>query len=380
MAMSRSTDTEALLVDLVEIDSVNPDLARNGAGEGEVGRFVAEWASAHGLDVSIEPVHGDRANVIAVARGSGGGRSIMLNAHLDTVGVEGYAEPFRCEVLPDRLTGRGVLDTKAGLAAALVVAERAAGLGLRGDVVVAAVVDEEWASIGTEAVIAAGRWRTDAAIVLEPTDLVVVTDHRGFVWGIVTVHGVAAHGSRPDLGVDAIAHAGPILSGVLALQQRLAAGAGHPLTGPGSVHASLVAGGSELSTYPAVCRIDLERRTAAGETPATFEAELRQLAALAAGDVTTTVELGAWRHPLHVDPAHPLVGTVVEAGAAVGRELAPGAAPFWTDAALLAEAGVPSIVLGPGGGGIHATSEWVDRPSLAALVEVLTATVERWCT
>jgi acetylornithine deacetylase len=373
------TDTELLLRQLVEIDSVNPDLARRGAGEAAVGRFVATWAAEHGLEVSVEPVRDDRANVIAVARGSGGGRSLMLNAHLDTVGVEGYSDPFRCDVQADRLTGRGVLDTKAGLAAALITARDARRAGLRGDVVVAAVIDEEWASLGTEALVASERFRTDAAVVLEPTELAMVTDHRGFVWGIVTVHGVAAHGSRPDLGVDAIAHAGPILAGVLALQDRLAAGGGHPLTGPGGVHASLIAGGTELSTFPDTCRIDLERRTAPGETPATFERELEELVALASPAVTTTIEIGAWRDPLGTDHDHEFVGAVVAAGAAAGLELRPSAAPFWTDAALLAESGVPSVVFGPGGGGIHSLSEWVDRRSLRTCGEVLAHLAAGWC-
>jgi acetylornithine deacetylase len=186
MSVIESRDTsevEALLIDLVQINSINPGLVSTGVGEAGVGSHVAAWARSAGLEVSVEPVEGERANVIVVARGTGGGRSMMLNAHLDTVGVEGYHEPFRCEVLPDRLTGRGVLDTKAGLAAALVIARDARRAGVRGDVVVAGVVDEEFGSIGTEALVASRRWKTDAAVVLEPTDMVMATDHRGFVWG-----------------------------------------------------------------------------------------------------------------------------------------------------------------------------------------------------
>jgi acetylornithine deacetylase len=372
---------ESLLIELVAIDSVNPDLVATGAGEANVGRHVAAWAAQRGLEVSVEPVVGDRANVIVVARGTGGGRSIMLNAHLDTVGVEGYTDPFVCTVTDARLTGRGVLDTKAGLAAALVIAQHAGAARLRGDVVVAAVIDEEYASLGTDALIAASppRWRTDAAIVLEPTDLAVATDHRGFVWGSITVHGVAAHGSRPDLGVDAIAHASPILSGITALQAHLATTPCDLPTGPGSVHASLIAGGAELSSYPDTCRIDLERRTTMHEGPETFAAELHALAALAAPDVQTTVAVGASRGPLHVAHDEAIVVSIVSSGARHGLALTPTAASFWTDAALLSAAGIPSVVFGPGGHGIHSISEWIDRASLLTFASVLSETVQNWC-
>jgi acetylornithine deacetylase len=372
-------DVEALLVQLVEINSVNPDLVSTGAGEAEVGRFVGQWAQDHGLEVTVEAVSGERANVIVVATGSGGGRSIMLNAHLDTVGVEGYEAPFVCRVEQDRLTGRGVLDTKAGLAAALVIASSASRLGLRGDVVVAGVIDEEYGSLGTEALIQSGRWHTDAAVVLEPTDLAMCTDHRGFVWGSITVHGVAAHGSRPDLGVDAIAHAGPILSGVTALQERLASAPCDALAGPGSVHASLIAGGAEMSSYPDTCRIDLERRVTEGETPETFLAELHAVAALVDPAVTTTVKLGASRLPLHVDPSEQLISALTASGDRHQLPLRPSAASFWTDAALLHEAGVPSVVFGPGGGGIHSISEWIDRASLHTFINVLHDLTVNWC-
>jgi acetylornithine deacetylase len=374
-----TTEVEALLIDLVQINSINPGLVSTGVGEAAVGAHVAAWATAAGLEVSIESVDGDRANVLAVARGSGGGRSIMLNAHLDTVGVDGYHEPFRCEVLPDRLTGRGVLDTKAGLAAALVIARDAKLAGLRGDVVVAGVVDEEFGSIGTEALVASGRWTTDAAVVLEPTDMVMATDHRGFVWGSITVHGVAAHGSRPDLGVDAIAHAGPVLTGVTALQAELAARPCSALAGPGSVHASLISGGAELSSYPDTCRIDFERRITEGESPDMFLQELRQLASLVDPIARTTVALGASRNPLHVPSEAPIVSALTKAGATHGLLLAPSAASFWTDAALLNESGVPSVVFGPTGGGIHSISEWIDRASLDTFTRVLNDLVVEWC-
>ena len=237
-----------LASELVRIDSINPDLEPGAAGEGEIARFVAEWLRAAGLDVTIEDASPGRPNVIGVARGSGGGRSLMLNAHMDTVGVTGMEAPFEPFVRDGCLHGRGAGDMKGSLAAIMQVGAAAVRLGLRGDVIVTAVADEEVASIGTEAVVA--RWRADAAIVSEPTEEVVVIAHKGFVSFEIQTDGVAAHGSRPDLGVDAIAAMGPILSGIRTLDTTLQAGERHPLLGTGSLHASVIEGGRSTRATP----------------------------------------------------------------------------------------------------------------------------------
>ena len=273
-----------LLTDLVAIDSVNPDLVPGAVGEAAVAAHIAEWARTAGLEVFVDEVEPGRPNVIVTARGLGGGRSLMLNAHTDVVGTAGYDDPFEVVVEADRIRGRGVLDTKIGVATALVLARRAGALGLRGDVVVACVVDEECGSKGTDALIADGRFHTDAAIVLEPTELTIVHAHRGWAWGRITVHGRAAHGSRPDLGVDAIVHAAPVLAGLGVLQQRLAT-APHAVTGPSSIHAGLITGGAEMSTYPAVVQIDVKEASLAA---AAIEA-LRKVEAIAS---VRLVELG----------------------------------------------------------------------------------------
>ncbi|MEP7105617.1 MAG: M20/M25/M40 family metallo-hydrolase, partial [Chloroflexota bacterium] len=254
-----------LLSRLVAIDSVNPDLVAGGAGEAEMARFVASWLESAGLEVSTEELVPGRPSVVGVARGTGGGRSLMLNAHTDTVGVEGMDRPHEPRVDGNRLYGRGSYDMKSGLAAIMLAGAQAARAGLAGDVIVAAVADEEAGGLGTEAVLR--RWSADATIVTEPTELDLAIAHRGFVWIEVETRGRAAHGSRPQLGIDAIVKMGPILSGLEALDQRLRAGPGHPLLGTGSVHASIIAGGAELSTYPASCKLMAERRTIPGETP-----------------------------------------------------------------------------------------------------------------
>ena len=370
-------DAVKLLRELVAIDSTNPDLG-SGAGEAALAAVVADWLGALSLEVSVEEIEPGRPNVTAVARGTGGGKSLMLNAHLDTVGVSGYAMPFAAVVDGDRCFGRGALDTKAGLVAAMRATGAAAEMDLAGDVILTAVIDEEAGSKGTEAVV---RSRSaDAAIVLEPTGLDVVIAHRGFAWGRVTVHGVAAHGSDPAAGVDAIAHAGVVLTGVAALHERLQEGAAHPLLGHGAVHASLISGGQEVSSYPASCTIDMERRLLPSESLATWEAELADLAGLVTGPATADSEAPFLRLPWQAPSDDPIVAALIDAATDVlaGSPIV-GSAPYWTDAALLAEAGIPAVVFGPGGGGIHSHEEWVDLSTMDVCERTLVRLIDQWC-
>jgi acetylornithine deacetylase len=357
------TDVAELAAQLVRIDSVNPALVPGGAGEAEIARFVADWCERNAF--AVEVVGGERPSVIAHRRGSGGGRSLLLNAHLDTVGVSGMDAPFDARPEGRRLYGRGAYDMKGALAAMLAAA---AGLtGLRGDVVVTAVADEELASIGTEAVLE--RVHADAAIVVEPTELEVAVAHRGFVGFEIETAGVAAHGSRPDLGVDAIARMGPILTSLAELDARLQAGAAHPLAGPASLHASLIAGGQELSSFPASCVLTGERRTMPGETLEQVEAELRSLAGGA------EVRIVASREPLDA-PVDDAFVSIVTRHARVDRVVG---ARFWTDAALIAAAGIPTVLFGPVGEGAHAHVEWVDVDSLERVRDVVASVAAEWC-
>jgi acetylornithine deacetylase len=363
------SETAELLARLVEIDSVNPVLVPGGAGEGEIARFVAGWCEAAGLEVEVQDAAPGRPNVVARASGSGGGRSLLLNAHMDTVGVAGMERPFEPRVEDGRLYGRGAYDMKGGLAAIMVAGARALELGLRGDVVVTAVADEETASIGTEAVLRSVR--ADAAIVSEASEMRVHVAHKGFVGFEIETVGRAAHGSRPDLGVDAIARMGGVLVGVSELEARLSAGDAHPLLGTGSVHASLIEGGQEFSSYPARCLLSGERRTIPGETVGLVEEELRALL----GDVDGSWRVVLARDPLETSPAEPIVELV--ARLAGGGE--PGGAPWWTEAALLSAAGIPTVVFGPGGDGAHAVEEWVDLGDVERCAELYLAAAADFC-
>jgi acetylornithine deacetylase len=349
---------------LVAIDSVNPALIAGAAGERELADFVADWCQRAGLDVELVAPP-ERPSVLAVARGSGGGRSLMLNAHLDTVGVAGMDAPFEPLVENDRLYGRGSYDMKGALASILDAAAKVENL--RGDVVVTAVADEELASIGTVAVLE--RVRTDAAIVVEPTELKLAIAHKGFVGFELETHGVAAHGSRPQLGVDAIANMGPVLVALKHLDERLQDGARHPLVGPGSIHASLIEGGQEFSSYPARCLLSGERRTIPGETTEQVERELREIA----GDAE--LRLTVSRDPFEVaagDPFAQLVGRIAD-------ETEPVGVSFWADSGLIAASGIPTVLYGPIGDGAHAEVEWVDLDSLERVRDVVLRTAVEWC-
>jgi acetylornithine deacetylase len=341
-----------LAAELVRIDSVNPTLIAGAAGEGEAARFVAAWLEQAGLEVEfVEPEHG-RPSVIGIARGTGGGRSLLLNGHLDTVGTDAMEDAFDARIDDGRLYGRGAYDMKGAVAAAMLAAADSVQRRLAGDVVVTVVADEEVASTGTAAVLE--RVRADAAIVCEPTELQVAIAHRGFAGFEIETNGVAAHGSRPDLGVDAIVKMGPVLVALDELGRRLQSGRRHPLVGCGSLHASLIEGGQEFSSYPARCLLTGERRTLPGETAADVERDLR--AAAGDGDVRLLVA----REPFEVDESHELVRTVRRAARTIGVV----GVPFWTDAALVAAAGIPTVLFGPTGEGAHAAVEWVDIASL----------------
>jgi acetylornithine deacetylase len=354
---------------LVAIDSTNPDLGPGGAGEEEIAAFVADWLREAGLDVEVHEAAPGRPNVVGVARGTGGGGSLLLNAHMDTVGVAGMDTPFTPVVEDGRLHGRGAGDMKGSLAAIMLVGAAAVREGFRGDVIVTAVADEEVGSVGTEDVVR--RLSADAAIVSEPTEEVVAIAHKGFVAFEIELEGRAAHGSRPDLGVDAIAAMGPVLSGIAALDARLRAGPGHPLLGTGSIHAAVIEGGQEYSSYPSRCLLLGERRTIPGET---VDGVREELEAICAGSGA------AIRLPFHRSPFETAAdGGVVRAlQRHLGRDEVGGVA-FWADSALLGEAGIPTVVFGPVVGGIHGVDEWVDLASLERCHNAYLAVARELC-
>jgi acetylornithine deacetylase len=375
-----NSDLTCLLSSLVAVDSVNPSLVGGGAGEQEIATLIEAWARDAGLEAEwLEETPG-RPSVLVRARGTGGGRALLLCGHIDTVNVEGMTAPHTPRVDGDRLYGRGAYDMKAGVAAALMAAREASRLGLAGDVVVAAVADEEHVSLGVQEALR--RVSADAAVVTEPTELEVAVAHKGFVWSEIEVTGRSAHGSRPHLGVDAIIKMGAVLGELERLDRSLAQRT-HPLLGRASVHASLIEGGVELSSYPAHCKLGLERRTLPGETARHIDAELASLlerCRKADPGFEASHRLLLVREPFEIDEDQELVVLVAQAAAEVlGKPPKIGGASYWADAAFTAAAGIPTVLFGPGGEGAHAIEEWVSLSDTEAVARTLVRLAARFC-
>ena len=377
--MSGARDTIELLGQLVAIDSVNPSLVPGSAGEGKIAEFVAGWADRAGLEVEVLDEAAGRPSVIVRSGRTGAGRTLLLCGHLDTVGVSGVVDPLTPRIDGDRLYGRGSYDMKAGLAAALVACRDAVS-DITGEVVVAAVADEEHSSIGVQQVL--GHVTADAAIVTEPTELAVATAHKGFVWTEIHVVGKAAHGSRPHLGVDAILKTGPILVALEDLDRRLRRRQ-HMTLGPGNLHASLIAGGLEESTIPDTCVLTVERRTLPDETTADVEADIAVLLTdcrTADPDLVASSRTTLARDPFETDPSAVIVGTVCDAAAQVlGRPADIVGVSYWADSAFISGAGIPTVLFGPGGDGAHADVEWVSLTDTGACTRALTAAAIAFC-
>lgn len=374
-------DLTKLLVELVGIDSVNPDLVPGGAGERRIAEFVAGWLSAADLETTLQESGGGRPNVIGRIPGRANGRSLMLNAHVDTVGYAGMTDALTARIEGNRLYGRGAYDMKGSLAAIMIAARNLAANPPAGDVLITAVTDEEYGSLGTRAIVR--DYTADAAIVTEPTDLTLTVAHKGFVWIEVETTGRASHGSLPDEGIDAITMLAPVLQGIHDLDQRLRGGPEHPLLRTGSIHASLVTGGAELSTYPQSAKLSAERRTIPGETPELVEREFEQILAKAgaawpnfkaaarqtfAADSYEAAESSDIRRITH---------RVLEQHLGYPPAITGGTG--WMDSALLGAAGIPTVILGPAGDGAHALEEWVDLDSCVACAAMYEAIAREFC-
>jgi acetylornithine deacetylase len=366
--------------ELIALDSTNPQLVSGGAGEGRVARLIEARLRRAGLDVELtEPMPG-RPNVVGRLPGRAAGPSLMLCGHTDVVGAEPAG--FQPTLRDGRLYGRGAVDMKGGLAAAVVAAERlaAAPEPLAGDVIVAAVIDEEWVSAGAEQLVK--RHRADAAILTEQSDLDVVVEHGGFAWFELESRGVESAGIDPDAGVDAIALITPVLQGLVELDRELALAPAASYGRP-SVHPSTISGGTQFPAYAAACVLGIERCTVAGETVAGARAELEALLERArredprfAGDLRLIVG----REPVKLGDGEPLVRALDrEAEAYLGAPPRHIGDMGWADSGILFEAGIPCAIFGPSGGGHHTAEEYVEISSLIACSEILEATARRFC-
>jgi acetylornithine deacetylase len=362
----------SLLEQLVSIDSVNPSLVPGAAGEARVATCIADHMRNLGLEVHLQEVAPGRPNVIGVLEGRSPGPSMMFCGHTDTVGVEGMRAPFTPVIREGRLYGRGSQDMKGGVAAMIDAARIVRERGFAGRLIVAAVIDEEYASLGADALVK--EWNADAAVVPEPTDLQIGVGHKGFAWFEVETRGRAAHGSRPADGRDAIMRMGRVLHRLELLDRELQSRAVHPVLGTASLHASIIHGGREWSSYPDHCELRVERRTIVGETSESADAEicrlleeLREEDPEFSGSSKQVFSRSAYETPA----GHSLPVRLESAAAARAITSRMVGMSFWTDAAILGEAGIPSVLFGPGGAGLHSTEEYVTIADVLACRDIL---------
>ena len=384
--MQLTIDREYLiktLSDLIHINSINPQLVHDGAGEAEIAAYISGALRRLNLEVITHEPEPGRVSVVGKLKGKGRGRSLMLNGHVDTVGVAGMPEPFSATIRDGRMYGRGAYDMKGSIAACMTAVKALVDVNvhLGGDLLLAAVADEEYFSLGTAELIK--HHRVDGAIVTEATEMNLCRAHKGFIWLEVETVGRASHGSRFDEGIDANMRMGRFLAELDKLEKELRARTPHPLVGPPSLHAALISGGAGLSTYAANCKLKIERRTIPGETEAQVVGEIEAIIdRLSAVDPTFKAKVSAFctRDAFEVAADAAIVRAVENAATQIrGTPPQHIGQTFWMDSALLANAGVETVVIGPIGAGAHADEEWVDLQSLVDLAEILAQAAVDYC-
>jgi acetylornithine deacetylase len=377
-------DAVALTQALTRIDSRNPTLAAESAGERAIAVELSALLSQWGFETSLRESAPGRPNVVARV-GPPDTPALLLAGHLDTVGVEGMTHaPWSGEITGECLYGRGSCDMKAGVAAMSVAALRASeevGEEARRQIIIAVVTDEEYESLGMRALIAGGI-SAEQAIITEPTRLAICPAHRGFVWAELDFKGRAAHGSRYDIGVDAIRHAAFVLAELDRFETEVLTSRTHPLLGRASLHASTISGGIGMSTYPDRCTVAIERRTLPGENTDEVMSQFIDACERVKTrhpQLNADVRLLTAQAPSDVEAGAAVVRILERALTAEGRPAPVEGLSAWTDAALLNEAGIPTVCFGPGDIGLaHAAEEYVPVREIETAAAVLTRVAVEW--
>lgn len=373
--------SRAVVVDvlqkLVATPSVNSTLApEEGTNETEVAKLACGWLQDYGIRAWLEEAAPGRPNVVAEV-GTGAGPTLVLCAHLDTVATAGMTiPPFEPRIADDRMYGRGSYDMKGGVAAVLCAAAELANHPDNVRVLVALVADEEYASIGAQDFVR--RHQADGCVLTEATEGKLILAHKGFVWLEIVTTGKAAHGSRWDLGVSAIAKMGNIIAALEDFDRTQLRKRTHPLVGPASQHCALIEGGTGLSTYAEQCTLKLERRTLPGETPEQVLEEARSIVRATGEEAEVRVILD--RPPLTC-AEDALLAQCARAAIqeTTGTEPSITGVGYWMDAALFAAAGMQTVDYGPTGAGAHEAVEWVDIDSVLTTAKVLVKTAHNFC-
>ena len=371
----------SLLDQLVRIESVTPWLIKTGSGEKEIAEFMGAWLTKEGLEVTLEEVSPGRPNMLARLKGAGTGPTLCINAHSDTVGFENWADVALSPWIEgDRMYGLGVVDDKAGCAAAMLALRDLArsGVVLNGDVLLACVADEESTSTGSEHL--AKHHTMDAAIIIEPSVLpVVVTEHQGFGWIEITVFGKASHGCAPEEGIDAIVHMAEVIMRLDALSE--STWAAHPDARNGATvfHTSTITGGTDFATYPSRAVLGIEIGTQPGETLSDRVKDIEKIFAeitIKRPNFRAEIAIKLERDPFVGSGREPLLAALNKATQEVmGKDISDQGWNAWTDAAILQASGVPTVLIGPRGGNLHSPNEWVEISAVEELVEVLKSTI-----
>ncbi len=368
------------LIDLVKINSINPALEAEGSGEWEVAHCIADKLQALGWDSSLEKISEGRCNVVCHIGGVASGKSLILNAHMDTVGVEGMRDPFAATIKDGKLYGRGAYDMKGSIAAILGVAKAIHDnkIQLPGSLILSFVADEEYESAGTTEFLK--KYTADACIVTEPTDLDICLGHRGFGVYQISTEGVIAHGGLNQIGVDANLKMGKVLHEINIISEKLNARK-HPLVGEASVHVPIINGGQSLFIYSGKCTIHVERRTLPGETENQVLHELQNMLDKIARedrDFRSELKQIIWRNPYEISKDAPISKALISCIPSDHKASFIGHG-WWEDSGLFGQAGIDTIIIGPKGGGIHQQVEWVELASVHQLSEILLKTYLEFC-
>lgn len=369
------------LQDLVKINSVNPFLEPSGKGEREIGTYIHNCLLSLGFDSEIFNLGNNQVNVICRWEGTGNGKTLAMNAHMDTVGIEGMTEPFVGRIEGNQLFGRGAYDMKGSIAAMLGVAKQFATNkpSISGDLILTFVADEEYESVGTQELLK--NFKADACIVTEPTDLKICLGHRGFGVYEITTFGKIAHGGLHREGVDANMMMGRVLHALDKLSIALSRTKTNPLCGEASLHVPIIQGGQSLFIYAGECKINVERRTIPGESKNDVYTELQGiLDQLSNEDTKFSASLKnlIWRNPYEVKADAPIVKSLQ-------RQMPKNSIndfighTWWEDSGLFGEAGIETVIIGPRGGGIHQPIEWVELDSVVELSKILYNTALDFC-
>jgi len=375
------SDTIRMLCELIEIPSVNPQLASPSepkTGEVLLSEYIAQKLEAVGISVIRQPVVDGRENIIALVEGRSGSETIMLCAHMDTVSGEGMRLPFTPIVKEGKVYGRGACDTKASIAAMLTSIMKSTTTGrIKKTVVFAATVDEEYTATGA---VVLRDWLKEQkfglpnlCIVGEPTELKVATAHKGFIRFHIRTFGKSAHSSQPHMGINAIYRMAKLIPLIEKYSNEVLANLRHPTLGAPTISANVIKGGHAPNVIPDVCEIFVDYRTLPSQDPMDAWKKLKEYI-MASPDIDFQVE---FEQPEIIDsgmetPDVPSVATLIKLVKEVLGEAQRVGVPYSTDASKFASIGIPSVVFGPGSiAQAHSSEEFVEVEQVEAYASII---------